>query len=182
MMPLTTVCEALTVVSASVSTSVSAAFLKVASVTGEAAVRASTDAALERSALTPQSRVVAIVLAGLFILVILELIRRHKLRERYTALWLMTGALMIAVGIFPNLLGIPNELFGVRTPGLALFVVAFGALLAVVLHLTVAVSRQGEEITRLAQELAIERAQRQQHDVESPTRQQALSAEQSPGD
>ena len=118
-------------------------------------------AASDAHALTSTSRLLAVLMAGAFIVVVLELIRRHKLQERYTVLWLAAGALMLTVGVFPELLNVPNRLLGIRTPAFALMVLAFLSLLCLVLHLTVAVSRHNEQLTRLAQELAIERAQRQ---------------------
>jgi hypothetical protein len=119
------------------------------------------------AALTTQSRVAAAIIAAGFILFLLELIRRHRLRERYALLWLATGAGMLLIAAFPQILAVPNDLLGVRTPALALVVIGFLALMMVVLHLTAELSQQGDQITRLAQELAIERAQRQEHQTDA---------------
>jgi hypothetical protein len=108
--------------------------------------------------LTVQSRILAAGLGGVFILAILELIRRHKLQERYTALWLLVGVGFVLCGIFPPILALSADILGVRDTNVALFAVAIGGLVLVVLHLTVVISRQSEQITRLAQELAIARA------------------------
>ena len=105
--------------------------------------------------LTFQSRVLAAAVGAGFNVVILELIRRHKLQERYTALWLLVGCGLILCGAVPSVLSLLAHLLGVRDTNVALFAVVIGGLLLVVLHLTVVVSRQSEQITRLAQELAI---------------------------
>jgi hypothetical protein len=118
-------------------------------------------------AITSHARLLAGVLAGLFILTILELIRRHKLRERYTILCLGAGVLVVAIAIFPGLLDIPNGLLGVRTSGLGLVLLLLLAFGAILLHLIVVVSRQSEQITRLAQELAMESSLRQQPSEEA---------------
>jgi hypothetical protein len=108
--------------------------------------------------LTLQTRALAGLLGIAFSLAILELIRRHKLQERYSALWLLVGIGLVLCAIVPRLLMIAAKVLGVRDTNVALFVVVIGGLLLVVLHLTVVVSQQSEHITRLAQELAIAHA------------------------
>jgi hypothetical protein len=113
--------------------------------------------------LSPQTRVLAVVLAALFVGVILELVRRHRLQERYTVVWLTAGAAMALGAIIPDqTIGSLTRLLGVSDTNVALFSLVILALLALALHLTVVVSKQSEQITRLAQDLAIERADRQQ--------------------
>lgn len=109
--------------------------------------------------LTLQSRVLAALLGLGFTIAILELIRRHKLQERYTALWLLVGIGLVLCAVFPQLLAVAADALGVRDTNVALFAVLIGGLVLVVLHLTVVVSKQSEQITRLAQELAIARAE-----------------------
>ncbi len=108
--------------------------------------------------LTVQTRVLAALLGLGFDLVILELIRRHKLQERYTLLWLLVGFGLILCGIVPGILKLAADVLGVRDTNVALFAVLIGGLTLVVLHLTVVISQQSEQITRLAQELAIARS------------------------
>jgi hypothetical protein len=109
--------------------------------------------------LTVQTRVLAALIGLAFDLVILELIRRHKLQERYTLPWLAFGFGLILCGIVPGILKLAADVLGVRDTNVALFAVLIGGLVLVVLHLTVVISQQSEQITRLAQELAIARSQ-----------------------
>jgi hypothetical protein len=112
--------------------------------------------------LSPQTRVVAVMLAAMFVVVILELVRRHRLQERYTVVWLTAGAAMAIGAIIPDqTIGSLTRLLGVTDTNVALFSLVILALLALALHLTVVVSKQSEQITRLAQDLAIERAERE---------------------
>jgi hypothetical protein len=113
--------------------------------------------------LSAQTRVLAVVLAALFVAAILELVRRHRLQERYTVIWLVAGAVMMVGAIVPDqTIGSLARLLGVSDTNAALFSLVILMLLALALHLTVVVSRQSEQITRLAQDLAIERADREQ--------------------
>jgi hypothetical protein len=112
--------------------------------------------------LSTQTRVLAVVLAALFIGVILELVRRHRLQERYTVVWLIAAAAMALGAIIPDqTIGSLARVLGVSDTNVALFSMVILALLALALHLTVVVSRQSEQITKLAQDLAIERAERE---------------------
>jgi hypothetical protein len=108
--------------------------------------------------LTSQARIVAAVLAIAFMVMILELIRRHKLQERYSVIWFVAGIAMLAGAAFPDLLRILANVFGVRDVTIALFSLLFLLLLGLALSFSVIASRQAEQITRLAQEQALQGA------------------------
>ena len=108
--------------------------------------------------LTPQARVLAAIIALAFMAMILELIRRHRLQERYSVIWLLAGFGMLAGAAFPALLEVVADVMGVRDTNVALFSVVLLLLLGLSLNFSVIVSRQAEQITRLAQERALERA------------------------
>ena len=108
--------------------------------------------------LTSQARIVAAVLAIAFMAMILELIRRHRLQERYSVIWFVAGIAMLAGAAFPDLLRVIANALGVRDVTIALFSLLFLLLLGLALNFSVILSRQAEQITRLAQEQALEGA------------------------
>ena len=108
--------------------------------------------------LTSQARIIAAVLAIAFMVMILELIRRHKLQERYSVIWFVAGIAMLAGAAFPDLLRLQAQALGVRDVTIALFSLLFLLLLGLALSFSVIASRQAEQITRLAQERALETA------------------------
>jgi hypothetical protein len=108
--------------------------------------------------LTSQARIVAAVLAIAFMVLILELIRRHRLQERYSVIWFIAGIAMLAGAAFPDLLRVLANALGVRDVTIALFSLLFLLLLGLALSFSVILSRQAEQITRLAQEQALESA------------------------
>ena len=112
--------------------------------------------------LTSQTRILAAVLAVAFMLLILELIRRDKLQERYSVIWFAAGLAMLAGAAFPGLLRFIADLMGVRDTNVALFSIVLLLLLGLALNFSVIMSRQAAQITRLAQERAIERAKEQE--------------------
>jgi hypothetical protein len=108
--------------------------------------------------LTSQSRIIAAALAIAFMALILELIRRHHLQERYSVIWFVAGLAMLTGAAFPVLLRVLAEVMGVRDVTIALFSLLFLLLLGLALSFSVIASRQAEQITRLAQERALETA------------------------
>jgi hypothetical protein len=111
--------------------------------------------------LTAQSRILAALIALVFMAMILELIRRHHLQERYSVIWFLAGLAMLAGAAFPGLLEVVADVMGVRDTNVALFSLVLLLLLGLALNFSVIVSRQAEQITRLAQERALESARQQ---------------------
>jgi hypothetical protein len=116
--------------------------------------------------LTTRSRILAAVAAIFFFVLVLDLIRRRKLQERYTVIWFILALGMLAGGIFPQLLETLAKILGVRDTNVALFALLLLLLLALAFESTITASRQGEQITRLAQENALLRVRRAQRDGE----------------
>ena len=119
--------------------------------------------------LSPGTRILAIILACLFSLIVIELIRRRKLQERYTVLWFLYALLLIIVALFPALLGAVAGNLGIHDPNAALFLLAFIAVGIMLLSLTVSESKHSEHITRLAQEIALLKAQLNAQDRDKTT-------------
>ncbi len=117
--------------------------------------------------LTSQTRILAAVIAVAFMLMILELIRRDRLQERFSVVWFVAGLGMLAGAIFPGLLGFVADAMGVRDTNVALFSVILLLLLGLALNFSVIMSRQAAQITRLAQERALEKAREQAKSTEN---------------
>ena len=111
--------------------------------------------------LTAQTRILAAVLALAFMLLILDLIRRDKLQERYSVVWFVAGLGMLIGAAFPGLLSVVADIMGVRDTNVALFSIVLLLLLGLALNFSVIMSRQAAQITRLAQERALEKARQQ---------------------
>lgn len=111
--------------------------------------------------LTPQTRILAAAIAIVFMAMILDLIRRDRLQERYSVVWFLAGLVMLAGAAFPGLLSVVADAMGVRDTNVALFSLVLLLLLGLALNFSVIMSRQATQITRLAQERAIEKARKQ---------------------
>jgi hypothetical protein len=117
--------------------------------------------------LTSQTRILAAIIAIAFMLMILELIRRDRLQERFSVVWFVAGIGMLAGAAFPGLLSGVADLMGVRDTNVALFSIILLLLLGLALNFSVIMSRQAAQITRLAQERALEKAREQARSAEN---------------
>src|SRR4029077_9801375 len=71
------------------------------------------------------------------------------------------GLGMLAGAAFPGLLTVVADAMGVRDTNVALFSIVLLLLLGLALNFSVIMSRQAAQITRLAQERALEKARQQ---------------------
>jgi hypothetical protein len=117
--------------------------------------------------LTSQTRIIAAVLALAFMALVLELIRRDRLQERFSVVWFAAGLAMLAGAAFPGLLTLVADAMGVRDTNVALFSIVLLFLLGLALNFSVTMSRQAAQITRLAQERALEKARQQARSTEN---------------
>ena len=100
-------------------------------------------------------QLVAIVVAGGLFFIVFELVRRKRLLERYALLWLGAAAVVLALACWSNALERLAKALGIIEPPNALFFVALGFIVVLLLHFSAAVSRLSDQSKVLAQRLAI---------------------------
>jgi len=95
-----------------------------------------------------------IVTAGLFVLVF-ELVRQRRLLERYALLWLFSSAVLLALSVWRGALEELASAVGIFYAPSALFAVAFGFVLVLLLHFSLVISRLAEQTKVLAQRIGL---------------------------
>lgn len=110
--------------------------------------------------MTQTQRIFALVASLSTLLFILELVRRRKLREEYSWLWILTSGSMILLVIFYGALGWLSGLIGAAAPVTTLFIFALLFLLLISVHFSTVISRLTQQVRRLTQELALLSAER----------------------
>lgn len=103
--------------------------------------------------------ITALAAIGLFALT-LELTRRRRLSEKYSILWFATAVVVFGVAVIPGALDGVARVLGIAYAPSALLLVALVFLLALILHLSIVISRLSNQTARLAQTIAIMRAER----------------------
>jgi hypothetical protein len=102
-----------------------------------------------------RQKIAVIILALTIFIIILELVRRRKLKEEYSFLWLLTGFCIITLVLWYDLLVRLTHLIGAVTVTTTLFLFAFIFLILVTLQFSIAISMLTDKIKNLAQEMAI---------------------------
>jgi len=103
-----------------------------------------------------RTSVAAAIASVLLILIVLELIRGRRLKERYALLWIVTGVVLLVLSVWRGGLNTIAGWFGVATyPPAILFAVAILFIIAVLLHYSTVLSRLSDQNTVLAQRLAL---------------------------
>ena len=92
----------------------------------------------------------------ILVLVVFELIRSRRLRERYALLWLLTGLVLVVLSAWRGGLNTIASWLGVRGyPPAVLFAVGLLFVILVLLHYSTVISRLSDQNVVLAQRLAL---------------------------
>jgi hypothetical protein len=97
----------------------------------------------------------AIAGSGALMIVVVELIRQGRLKERYSLLWLLAGGILLVLSSSRSLLELVSHMLGIFYPPSFLFLLAFLFLLLITLHFSVVISGLTEKNRQLAQEIAL---------------------------
>ena len=100
-------------------------------------------------------QLVSLLAAVALLLIVLELVRRRRLLERYALLWLLAALVMLGLAGWGGALERLARVFGIIYAPNALFFVAVGFIVVLLLHFSAAVSRLTDQSKVLAQRLAI---------------------------
>jgi hypothetical protein len=121
-------------------------------------------------------QLVAVAASLVLLVVVFELVRRKRFLERYALLWLFSGVVLLLLSIWKELLENVANAIGIFYPPSALFVIAFGFVLVLLLHFSLAVSKLADQSKILAQRLALleERQRKQEREVEGEQRSREL--------
>ena len=107
--------------------------------------------------------IVASLASLLLLLIVFELIRSRRLRERYAILWLVTGVVLLVLSAWRDALNTIAGWVGVTTyPPAVLFAVATIFILLVLLHYSTVLSKLADQNVILAQRLALLEAELEQ--------------------
>ena len=99
-------------------------------------------------------QLVAILASGVLLGIVFELLRRRRLIERYALIWLGSSLVLLSLAVWTGLLDGIADLMGIAYPPNALFMIAFGFVLLLLLHFSLAISRLSNETKVLAQVVA----------------------------
>jgi len=102
-----------------------------------------------------RNKIVALTVSIGLLLLIVELVRRRKLREEYSWLWLLTASMILLLTIWFGLLKWITSLVGAMVPASTIFLLAFLFLIFISLHFSVVISKLTNRNIDLAQKYAL---------------------------
>ncbi|MBU1205380.1 MAG: DUF2304 domain-containing protein [Proteobacteria bacterium] len=104
-------------------------------------------------------KIFAIVASILIMMIVVELVRRRRLREEYSWLWLLTGAVIILLVVWYDLLVFITHLIGAIAPTTTLFIFGLLFLMLISLHYSMQISKLSHQIKEMAQQLTLLKGQ-----------------------
>ncbi|MEW6553598.1 MAG: DUF2304 domain-containing protein [Actinomycetota bacterium] len=99
--------------------------------------------------------VTGIVAGLLMIALIVELVRRGSLGERYAILWILLGISIIVLSAWPALLQKLADVLRIYYPPSIIFGLAFLFIFGIMIHFSAVLSRQSKGYNRMVQRLAV---------------------------
>ena len=100
--------------------------------------------------------IIGAIASALLLLVVFELMRSRRLRERYALLWLFTGLVLLALSIWRSGLNTIAAWVGINSyPPAVFFAIGLVFTIVVLLHYSTVISKLSDQNTILAQRLAL---------------------------
>jgi hypothetical protein len=100
-------------------------------------------------------QIIAIIVSLLFLIYIIRLIVKGKLREEYSIIWIACTLVLIVFSVWREGLEVMAHLVGVYEAPNLVFTGAIFAIFIYLLHLSVVVSKLHSQNKQLAQEIAL---------------------------
>lgn len=105
--------------------------------------------------MTSLVQVVAIAVSSALLLVVLELVRRRRLTEEYSFIWIGCAVALLVLSIRRDVLDAAAAWLGVYYPPAVLLLVLILFVFVGLLYFSVTISHQRAQIERLTQDIAI---------------------------
>ncbi|MHA7987256.1 DUF2304 family protein [Rathayibacter sp. CAU 1779] len=106
--------------------------------------------------MTTASYVLGVVSALLVLVIVVEMLRRRRLRERHALWWLVAGVLALIAGVFPRTLEWAAQLVGVQLPTNLIFFVSIAILFLVCLQHAAELTTVEAKTRTLAEQAALQ--------------------------
>ena len=110
--------------------------------------------------MTLHQKIFAVFVSLAIFVVIISLVRKRKLREEYSWLWLLTGFVIFVLVVWYDLLVKLTALIGAVAPTTTLFIFSIIFLVFVSLHFAIKISKLSDQLKNLAQKISLLEAQK----------------------
>ena len=97
----------------------------------------------------------AVVVSGALLLLVIDLVRRRKLTEEYSFIWILCAVALLVLSLWRDILHVTARWPGVYYPPAVLLLVLIFFVFVASLYFSVVISGQRRQIERLVEEVAL---------------------------
>lgn len=105
--------------------------------------------------MTFHQKIFALFIGISVFVVIIELVRRRKLEEEYSFLWLLIGCVIIVLVLWQNLLDWLTYFIGAKTPTTTIFIFGIVIVMLINLQFSVKITKLNKQVKKMAQQIAL---------------------------
>lgn len=105
--------------------------------------------------MTVKAQILIVVILLIALGALIYIVKKRALELKYVLLWLACDIILLIFALFPELMDVFSEVFGILSPVNMLFFFGFVFSLMIIFSLTVALSRVTGSVRRMAQEMAL---------------------------
>jgi hypothetical protein len=113
--------------------------------------------------------ILSITASIILLLYILEMVRRRRLREEYSILWLAGALIMLVFSLKQDWLKRASEAAGIYYPPSFLFLIGLLFILLILIHFSIAISRLYQMNKKMAQDVALMKREMEEKREDAPS-------------
>ena len=102
-----------------------------------------------------RQKLLSILASTVVLVIVLELVRRRKLTEELSWVWLLAGVVIFLCAVWDNLFAVITRFTGIIAPTSIVFFFGILFLLMASIHLSITVTRLKSDVKNLGQALAL---------------------------
>lgn len=97
----------------------------------------------------------AVIVSASLLVLVVDLVRRRKLTEEYSFIWILCAAALLVLSLWRDILHVTARWLGVYYPPAVLLLVLIFFVFVASLYVSVVISGQRRQIERLVEEVAL---------------------------
>ncbi|MFD5021816.1 DUF2304 domain-containing protein [Paenibacillus sp. NPDC058367] len=96
-----------------------------------------------------------IVLSLLFLLLLINMIKKFELQLKYALLWIFVVLIMIIVAVFPQIAFLFTDFFGFQDPSNFVFLLGILCCLIIIFSISISISTLSSKMRQMSQEIGL---------------------------
>lgn len=105
--------------------------------------------------MTDPVQLAAIAFSGLLLALVIDLVRRRRLTEEHSLIWILVAVAILGLSIWRDVLHVAARAAGVHYPPALVLLALTGFVFLVSLYFSVVISRQRQQIERMLEDIAL---------------------------